>query len=410
MIKDIANKCLKCKNARCQNACPISTPIAEILKLVANDEIDKAQEMLFENNPFSAVCGVICDHHKQCYGNCILNAKNDPVPFYKVEQELSSKYLKNLKLSMKASNGKRVAVVGGGPAGMSIALLLAKEGYKVTIFDGHEKLCGVLRYGIPQMRLSREIIDDMETLCINSNIQIRRNMLIGPVISVDDLLEDAYDAVFIGTGVWNPKKLSIKGETLGHVHYAIDYLKNPSAFNLNKKVLVIGAGNVAMDAARSAKLNGSDVYVYYRKGFEEMTASLQEIQDAKDDGVNFELFKSPIEITEDGVIFANSENIVDENGHVMTKVIEDSNHLVECDSVIIAISQIARRNIVSTTKELQMTKFGLLMSDEEGNTTKDGVFASGDVVSGSKTVVEAIAQSKIVAKTIMEYLENKKVD
>ncbi len=407
MINSIAKQCLKCKNARCQKGCPISTPIAEVLTLIEQGELDQAQKILFENNPFSAVCGVICDHQKQCYGHCVLNAKNTPVPFYRVEQEISANYLKGLKLNKSTENGKRIAIIGGGPAGMSVGLLLRQAGCKVTIFDAHERLCGVLRYGIPEMRLSREVLDDMEELCISSGIEIRPNMLIGPVISIDNLLEDAYDAVFIATGVWNPKKLSIKGETLGHVHYAIDFLKNPNVFHLKEKVIVIGAGNVAMDAARSARKLGKQVYVYYRKGFAEMSASVQEIEDAKADGVEFVLFKAPLEIKENGVIFADCINEVSEDGRVVTRMVENSEHLIECDQVIIAISQVAKRNLVSSAKDLQLTKYGLLMIDEVGNTSKPGVFASGDVVSGSKSVVEAIAHSKIVAKTMLEYLEEK---
>ncbi len=398
-------KCLKCNNARCTSACPISTPIAEIMKLVESNEIEKAQKILFENNPFSAVCAYICNHQVQCYGNCILNFKNEPFPFYEVEKELSTQYLKKVKLDLLPNNNKKVAVIGGGPAGITVALLLRQKGCSVTIFDGHERICGVLRYGIPEVRLPRSLLDQMEKICVESGIHIRPNILIGPVITLDNLLEDGYDAIFIGTGVWNPRKLNIKGETMGHVHYAIDYLKSPNSFFLKEKVIVIGAGNVAMDAARTAKSYGKDVTIYYRKGFDDMSASLQEIEDVKNDNVQFELFQTPIEIRSDGVVFVNCENTVDENQKVITKEIPGSEHFVACDNVIIAVSQAPRRNLVSTADDLKLNKMGLLKTYDDGSTTKDKVFGAGDVASGSKTVVHAISEAKNVVKAICNILQ-----
>ena len=235
---------------------------------------------------------------------------------------------------------------------------------------------------------------------------IRPNTIIGPVITLDRLFEDGYKAVFIGTGVWNPKTLNIKGETLGNTHFAIDYLKSPSVYRLGKKVAVIGAGNVAMDAARMAKINGADVTVLYRKGFEDMTATKEEIREAKENGIKFKLFRSPLEIKDNGVSLACTENILREDGKVMTEIIEGKEEFFECDSTIIAISQSPRTYIVSSTEDLNTNKWGLLVTDDKGHTTKKGTFASGDVVTGAKTVVQAVVQAKKVAESIIEYCES----
>lgn len=406
LLREEADRCLLCKKPRCKENCPISTPIPEVISLYKEERLDEAGKILFENNPLSVVCAVVCPHEDQCKGNCIRGIKGEPIRFHDMEYEISKQYLENLKFESIEKKDDRIAVVGGGPAGITIAFILAQKGYKVTIFDAHEKIGGVLRYGIPEYRLSNEILDSMEERLIELGVRIRPNTLIGPVISVDRLKEDGYKAVFIGTGVWNPKTLNIKGETLGNVHYAIDYLKSPSTYRLGKKVVVIGAGNVAMDAARVAKRNGADVTIVYRKGIEDMPATRQEIKEAKEDGVQFDLFKAPLEITEEGIKVSLTENVIGEDGRVSTKILEGKEEFVECDSVIIAVSQNPKSNIVSNTTELDTNKWGLLVTDEKGNTTKDGIFASGDVVTGAKTVVHAVAHAKIVAETIEEYCEN----
>ena len=406
LLKDEADRCLLCKKPRCKENCPISTPIPEVIALYKEERLDEAGKMLFENNPLSVACAVVCPHEDQCKGNCIRGIKGEPIRFHDMEYEISKRYLDNLKLENIEKTKDRVAVVGGGPAGITIAFILAQKGFKVTNFDAHEKIGGVLRYGIPEYRLPNSIIDTMEEKLINLGVKIRPNTLIGPVISIDRLKEDGYKAIFIGTGVWNPKTLNIKGETLGNVHYAIDYLKSPHTYRLGKKVLVIGAGNVAMDAARVSKRNGADVTIVYRKGFDDMPATKQEIKEAKEDDVKFDLFKAPLEITEQGIKVACTENVIGEDGRVSTKILEGKEEFIECDSVIIAVSQSPRSNIVSNTTELDTNKWGLLVTDEKGNTTKEGVFASGDVVTGAKTVVHAVAKAKIVAETIEEYCEN----
>lgn len=402
-----ANRCLLCKRPGCRTHCPIDTPIPDIIKLYKEGKIEEAGKILFENNPLSAVCSLVCIHEDQCKGNCVRGIKGEPIRFHEIEQEISKEYLEKVKFENLPKDKDRIAIVGGGPAGITIAFILANRGYKVTIFDAHEKIGGVLRYGIPEYRLPKKLIDTIEDKLMELGVKIRPNTLIGPVISLDRLFEDGYKAVFIGTGVWNPKTLNIKGETLGNVHFAIDYLKSPQYYKLGEKIAVIGAGNVAMDAARSAKRNGvKDVTIIYRKGFEEMSATKQEIREAKEDDIKFDLFKAPLEITEEGIKLIATENVVDEDGKVRTKIIEGKTEFFKCDSVIIAVSQAPRTNIVSNTTQLNTNRWGLLVTDEKGNTTKKGTFASGDVVTGAKTVVEAVVQAKIVAETIEEYCKN----
>ncbi|MDU1054615.1 NAD(P)-dependent oxidoreductase [Clostridium baratii] len=407
-LNEEANRCLVCKNARCKSACPISTDIPEIIKLYREEKFEEAGKILFENNPLSAVCSIVCPHEDQCAGNCIRGIKGEPIHFYEMEEELSLKYLNSVKFEKPEANRDRIAIVGGGPAGITIAFILAKRGFKVTIFEAHEKIGGVLRYGIPEYRLPNKIVDKISEKLVELGVKIRPNIMIGSVITLDRLFEDGYKAIFIGTGVWNAKKLNIKGETLGNVHYAIDYLKAPDVYDLGEKVCVIGAGNVAMDAARTAKRNGAkEVCIVYRKHFDQMTATKKEIEEAKEDGVEFDLFKAPVEILEDGIKVVKTEN-VEVDGRIQTKTLDGQEEFIKCDSVIVAISQEPRTYIVSSTEKLETNKWGLVITDVDGSTTKEGVFASGDVVTGAKTVVQAVAQAKVVADSMEKYCEEHK--
>lgn len=404
MLIEEANRCLRCKNAKCQKHCPINTSIPEVIQLYSEGKIEEAAELLFYNNPLSVICAIVCPHEEQCLGNCIKGIKSSPIEFHEIERELSLKYLKEVKFENVPKDKGRIAIVGGGPAGITIAFILAMRGYKVTIFDAHDKIGGVLRYGIPDFRLDKSLIDLFEEKLLQLEVKIRPNTLIGPVISLDRLFEDGYQAVFIGTGVWNPKMLGIKGETLGNVHYAIDYLKSPSVYHLGKKLVVIGAGNVAMDVARTAKNNGvEEVYVAYRKGEADMSATKHEINEAKKEGIIFNFYKSPLEITDEGIVLISTGDVVSEDGKKEDIVIKGSDELFHCDSIIIAISQTPKTNIVSNTTELSTNRWGLVITDELGNTTKKGTFASGDVVTGARTVVEAVVQAKIVADTMDAY-------
>ena len=407
-LKEEVDRCFLCKKPRCKANCPIETPIPEIIELYKAGKIEEAGEILFNNNPLSAVCGVICAHEDQCLGNCIKGIKDEPVKFHDLETYISSEYLKSTKFTQDKKLNDKIAIIGSGPAGITLAFILAKRGYKITLFEKNSEIGGVLRYGIPDFRLSREVLDNIEERLLDLNVKIRYNALVGPVLTLDKLLEDGYKSIFIGTGVWNPKPLRIKGESLGHVNYAIDYLKSPKSFRLGDKVIVIGAGNVAMDAARTAKHYGAkEVTVVYRKDFENMTATNAEIEDAKEEGVKFELFKAPVEIVDEGVVFIDTK-FIEEDGKAKMVNIENSEKLMEADSVIIAVSQSPKNNIVSNTENLATNKHGLLVIDEIGHTTKEGVFACGDVVTGAKTVVEAVAHGKKVADAIDEYCKGKK--
>lgn len=402
-----ANRCLGCKNARCQKNCPINTPIPEIITLYKENKIEEAGKKLFKNNPLSAICAIVCPHENQCKGNCVRGIKGEPVHFYEIEHEISTKYLENVKFNKCESSGIKVAVVGAGPAGITVAFELASKGYDVTIFEKNERIGGILTYGIPEFRLPKTYISLLEKHLKDIGVKIKINSLIGKVITLDNLTADGFKSIFIGTGVWNPRKLNIPGETLAHVHYAIDYLKSPSLYDLGDNVAVIGAGNVAMDAARSAKFNGAkNVHVYYRRDFEDMTATKHEIEEAKEEDVIFNTFKAPIKITDDGIEFVNTNKIKNEDGTTSLVTIENSNSFVKCDSVLIATGQVPRDTIVKNNTGLEVKKGGLLLTDENGQTTRKGVYACGDVSHGAKTVIEAVVSGKKIAESMDTYLKS----
>ncbi len=398
-----AQKCFKCKKAFCAESCPIKTPIPAVIALFEQGKKEEAAKMLFENNPLSAICAYICPHERQCSGNCVRSKKGDPVLFQKIEAKLSSGYLHSLQLEKPIANGKKVAIVGSGPAGITGALLLALKGYYVTIYEVRTRIGGALRYAIPEFRLEPSLIDKLEQLLISLGVHIKTNTMVGPVITIDKLLDDGYDAVYIATGVWNPRTLDIKGETLGHVTYAINYLKAPKTFNMKGKVCVIGAGDVAMDAARCAKRYGaSEVSILYRGGEDQMSATHHEIRGAKDDGIEFIFNRAPLEITEKGMYVHTTEQTILEDGSLKLTPTPNSKEFLQFDNILVAVSQSAANNIVSNTKGLE-TKYGLLVTDQFASTTREGVFATGDVVSGAKTVVLAVANAKTAVEGIQRY-------
>ena len=399
-VLDEANRCLNCKNPSCQKGCPIGTPIPQVISLLKENKLNEAGWLLFENNPLTTICSLICNHEKQCEGNCVLGKKGVPVHFSQIEAYISSAYAPKMVKGPAESNGKRVAIVGSGPAGITIAIILARYGYQVTIFEGKDKIGGVLRYGIPEFRLPKSVLDDLQYRHIElKGIKIRPNTRIGDAIGIDDLFRDGYKAIFIGTGVWRPNVLHIKGETLGNVHYAINYLNNPSVYKLGDRVTIIGAGNSAMDVARTVIRNGSR-HVTCFSITEKVAASNYEFSYAKIEGVKFEYNIKPIEILDDGVIFKSVKELDDGT----FEEIDGSERHVPSDSVIIAVSQGPRNVIVSKTNGLEVNGRGLLVADETGHTTRQGVFASGDVVLGARTVVEAVADSKKVAEAMHEYM------
>lgn len=402
LILDEATRCLRCKNPACQKACPIHTPIPKIIDTFLESGLDAAGEILFNNNPLSAVCAQVCDHEKQCEGHCVLNHKGVPIHFSSIERYISDTYLDRLKIECAPKNGHMIAMIGSGPAGISAAILLTRMGYEVTIFEAKDKIGGVLRYGIPNFRLRKEILDRYKKKLEEIGVKIRPNTTIGGALQIDDLLRDGYDSIFIGTGVWRPKKLGIKGESLGNVHFAIDYLANPDVYDLGRRVVIIGAGNAAMDVARTVRRMGvQQVSVYERA--QKPNASPKEVSYAKIDGVDIFTAKDVVEITKQGPVFRNV--YYDEDGKIIG--FSTKSELVEADSTIVSISQLPKSKLVDNTKGLKATDKGLLQTDENGETTIPGIFASGDGVNGAKTVVEAVAYSKMVAHAMDEYVKNK---
>ncbi|XZJ88933.1 NAD(P)-dependent oxidoreductase [Clostridium perfringens] len=397
-----ANRCLGCKNARCSNKCPINTPIPQVIELFKDGKVEEAGEILFENNPLSLVCSIVCPHERQCYGNCIRGIKGDSVNFYEIERYISGKYLENFSLKLDKKLDSKVAIVGGGPAGISVAFNLALKGYDVTIFEKNQKLGGVLRYGIPNFRLDKSIIDLIEGKLIQLGVKIRNNISVLDNIKLEDLFRDGYDAVFLGIGLEEAKAIKMKGETRHNVHYAIDYLKAPDSIDLGNNVGIIGAGNVAMDAARTVRKTGANTTVYYRRDFSDMTAVLAEINDAREEGVQFKVFESPVEIVDEGLITISTKKVEDNESKIVN--IEGSEKLNKLDSIIIAVSQQAKEY---SQEGLDFNQWRLLEVDENGQTSMEGVFAAGDIVSGAKTVVEAVNNSKIVAENIHKYINNK---
>lgn len=404
-IVDEAKRCLQCKRPKCKEGCPIGTEIPEMIQMFLKGSIGEAGEMLFYNNPLSVVCSLVCPHEKQCEGHCILAAKGNPVHISDIEHYISDYSLDLLPLKPSHEASGNIGIIGSGPAGITIAFMLALKGYQITIFEAHDKIGGVLRYGIPEFRLPKEILDRLKDKLVELGVIIRPNTIIGPGITVEDLFRDGFDALFIGTGVWNPKKIGIKGESLGHVHYAIDYLKNPEVYSLGDRLTVIGAGNVAMDVARTALRKGvKQVTVLFRRGEENMPARAYEVEYAKIDGVKFEFYKAPVEITREGVVYRLMEQS-EETGKYTE--VPGSEAVFPGDSVIIAISQGPKTNIVANSKGIEINQYGLVITDEMGRTTREGVFASGDVVTGAKTVVEAARYSKDVAEMMDAYVRQK---
>lgn len=395
-----AEKCLQCRNPRCRKGCPINTNIPEMIRLLKENETMTAAQMLFENNPLSIICSLVCDHGAQCEGHCVKGIKGDPVAISDIEYFISDACFERIHHNLPEWNGKRAAVIGAGPAGITIAVLLREKGYKVTIFEVREKIGGIMRYGIPDYRLPRTILDRYAEKLKALDIQIRPNMAIGGAISVQDLLDDGYSSVFIGTGAWRPKRLNIPGETFGNVQYAVNYLNNPDVYDLGRRVAVIGAGNAAMDAARTAVRKGSDqVTVYVRR--DKVAASKEEQEYAVLEGVNFEYMKSPVRITDEGIIMADTQ--FNEEGKLV--VVEGTERLIPCDTVMIAISQVPQHRLVTRDPSLKLNNYGNLEVLENGQTTMPGVFASGDVVTGAKTVVHAVAESKMIAEQMDRYMQ-----
>ncbi len=405
-VLDEADKCLGCKKPMCQEGCPIHTNIPEAIRLLKQSKLNEAGKMLFENNPLTTVCAIVCNHERQCEGHCIRNKMktHDPVHFSVIEDYISTTYANKMTMGPAPKNGRRVAIVGSGPAGLTISVLLARWGYDITIFEARDKIGGVMRYGIPSFRLPDRILDDFQYRHLElKDIKVRTHTTIGRTLTIDDLFRDGYDAVFIGAGLRKPSAMHIKGESLGNVVFAIDYLGNSKAFKLGDNVAVVGVGNSAMDCARTAIRNGaSHVTCYSLSDDKHIQASVYEYSYASIEGVNFRFNKKPVEIREKGMICLDT--VTAEDGSIT--VIEGSEKLYPHTGVIVAIGQLAESTLVKTTQGIDTTNKGLLSVDSDGKTTRAGVFAGGDAVNGARTVVEAVATAKNVAVAMDEYMKS----
>ena len=406
-IKKEAERCLKCKKPQCAMHCPVETQIPAVMELFLAGEIEEAGRLLFENNPLSAVTSVICPHERNCAGHCVLGRKSSPVEFYRIEEYISRFYLETMTVPEIEKNGIKVAVAGAGPAGLAMTMKLLLKGYDVTLFEAQDDIGGVLRYGIPPFRLPRDLLDMYKDLMLRLGVHFRPNTRIGSNIQIQDLFPDGYKAVFVAAGTGRPNKLGLLGETLGHVHFAIDYLKSPDTFRLGSKVVVVGAGNVAIDAARTAiRRERSHVTILHFMGEEEMTANRDEVEMAELDGVEFVHYAQAVRIMDDAVRCVRVNRIEQEDGSVSFEEDYTQTFDVPADAVILAIGQGPGADMKAGS--IKVTQRGFLDVNEWGETNTPGVYAAGDIVTGPKTVVEAVAFTNQVFPHMEEYLKQAK--
>lgn len=395
-----ANRCFLCKKPMCQEGCPIHTPIPRVIQLFKENRLMEAGELLFNNNPMSAVCSIVCDHGNQCMGHCIQGKKSHPIQFYEIEKFISDAYLDRMDITTPSEKKQAVAVIGSGPAGMTVSIILAKAGYRVTIFEERNMIGGMLRYGIPDYRLPNSLLDRFRDKLLAMGIQIRTHVVLGGDLFIEDLFRDGYASVFIGTGAWRPARLGIQGESLANVHFGISYLANPSAHELGETVAVIGTGNVAMDVARTAFRHGARRVMLFERR-RSCRASDQEREFAELDGAEIYYEKGIQRITQEGPVFRHT--LLDENNSITGY--EDKEELFKADSTVIAVSQGPKDKLVKTTMGLEANEQGWLLVDGKQMTTRPGVFAAGDVVHGSRSVVLAVSAAKSAAEAMIRYLE-----
>jgi glutamate synthase (NADPH/NADH) small chain len=422
-----ASRCINCKNAQCIKGCPVSINIPGFIEQVKNGDFEKAYEIISESSALPAVCGRVCPQESQCEGKCIRGIKGEPISIGKLERFVADNAreqgLKPEKPTEK--KGKKVAVVGSGPSGLTCAGDLAKMGYDVTIFEALHEAGGVLVYGIPEFRLPKEKVVKKEIENVLSlGVKIETNVIIGKSLTVDDLFEkEGFDAVFIGSGAGLPKFMGIPGENLNGVFSANEYLTRSNlmkAFDESertpimraKKVAVVGGGNVAMDAARTALRLGAEVHVVYRRSEAELPARVEEVHHAKEEGIIFDLLTNPVEILADENGWVSGIKCIrmelgepDESGRRSPVEIPGSEFVIDVDAVIMSLGTSPNPLISSTTKGLEINKRRCIVADEEfGQTSKNGVFAGGDAVTGAATVILAMGAGKNAAKGIDEFL------
>ncbi len=427
MAIEEAQRCLNCKHKPCVSGCPVNVKIPEFIQLVAEGKFEDAYNKIRETNSLPAVCGRVCPQESQCEMVCVRAKKGESVGIGRLERFVADWYMQNVKASVNKpeSNGIKVAVVGSGPAGLTCAGDLAKMGYEVTIFEAFHVPGGVLMYGIPEFRLPKALVQQEIQTVKDLGVDIQTNMVIGRVLSVEDLKEEGYKAVFIGSGAGLPSFMGIPGENYNGVYSANEFLtrinlmgayKFPSTDTpvfVGKNVAVVGGGNVAMDAARSAKrLGAENVYIIYRRSEAEMPARLEEVHHAKEEGIIFKVLTNPKQIlgTEDGWV-KGMECVEmelgepDKSGRRRPVEKKGSEHVVDLETVIIAIGQSPNPLISSTTPGLDIQSWGgIIVEEETGATSKSGVYAGGDAVTGAATVILAMGAGKKAAEAIDEFI------
>ena len=404
MKNNEALRCLLCKKPKCSLlGCPVHTPIPQCMQLYREDKLDEAGKILFDNNPLSAITSRVCDWRQFCFGNCILNVKKIPVRWYEIEQEISDAYLFSVTLKRESDilAGKRVALIGAGPVGIVAAIWLYRLGAEVSIADSNPRIGGVLRYGIPGFRLDKKYVNAYERLLLGAGIEFQGGIEVGRDIELARVAA-RYDAVLIGTGAEKAALLNIPGEGKGL--QALPFLKNPEAFDLGKRVIVIGGGNVAMDASRTAVRHGAETWIYYRKDYGNMPANPIEVEEAMRDGVHFRVFQAPVEVRTGSVVFCDCENVTDpETGKVRTRIIEGTEHEVECDTLLSAISEKPDFSVFNGCVPLLNEKGDLIVNEDglAGIEGIDNVYVAGDFLFGPKTVVEAVASARKAVEAII---------
>ena len=426
-----ASRCINCKNAQCVKGCPVAINIPGFIEQVKEGNIENAYHIIGESSALPAVCGRVCPQESQCEGKCIRGIKGEPISIGKLERFVADWASENgiKPTGATEKKNKKVAVIGSGPAGLTCAGDLAKMGYDVTIFEALHEAGGVLVYGIPEFRLPKEKVVAKEIENVKSlGVKIETNVVIGKSTTIDELMEEeGFEAVFIGSGAGLPKFMGIPGEQANGVFSANEYLTRSNlmkAFDENsttpimrgKKVAVVGGGNVAMDAARTALRLGAEVHIVYRRSEEELPARVEEVHHAKEEGIIFDLLTNPVEILSDEQGWVNGIKCVkmelgepDASGRRRPVVIEGSEFVIDVDTVIMSLGTSPNPLISSTTEGLEVNKWKCIVADEEhGKTTKEGVYAGGDAVTGAATVILAMGAGKAGAKGIDEYLSNKR--
>ena len=425
-----ASRCITCKNAQCVKGCPVAIDIPGFIQKVKDGDIEAAYQIISEASALPAVCGRVCPQESQCEGKCIRGIKGEPVAIGKLERFVADWARENNIKPMSATEkkGKKVAVIGSGPAGLTCAGDLAKMGYDVTIFEALHEAGGVLVYGIPEFRLPKQAVVAKEIENVKAlGVKIETNVVVGKSVTIDELIEEeGFSAVFIGSGAGLPKFMGIPGENSNGVFSANEYLTRSNlmkAFDLNsntpimhgQKVAVVGGGNVAMDAARTALRLGAEVHIVYRRSEEELPARVEEVHHAKEEGIIFDLLTNPIEILADDKGWVTGMKCIkmelgepDESGRRRPVEVEGSEFVMELDTVIMSLGTSPNPLISSTTEGLEVNKWKCIVADEAtGKTTKEGVYAGGDAVTGAATVILAMGAGKAAAKGIDEYLSGK---